>query len=45
MTPSSERRVPITVNRNPSSNSINTSSDTVAFFMIPAKDLDIHVSE
>ena len=35
----------ITVNGNPSSNSINTSSDTVAFFMIRAKDLDTHVSQ
>jgi len=35
----------ITVNENPSSDITNGTSDTVAFFMVPAKDLDKHVSE
>ena len=35
----------ITVSENPSSGSTNGTSDTVAFFMVPAKDLDKHVSE
>jgi plastocyanin len=35
----------ITVSENPSPNSIKGTSDTVAFFMVPAKDLDKHVSE
>jgi hypothetical protein len=35
----------ITVNENPSPDSTNGTSDTVAFFMVPAKDLDNHVSE
>jgi plastocyanin len=35
----------ITVSENPSPNSTNGTSDTVAFFMVPAKDLDKHVSE
>lgn len=34
----------ITVDENPSSNS-NITSDTVAFFMVPAKDSDKHISE
>ena len=34
----------ITVSENPSGNA-NGTSDTVAFFMVPAKDLDEHVSE
>lgn len=34
----------VTVNENPSSVG-NTTSDTVAFFMVPAKDLDKHVTE
>ena len=35
----------ITVSENPSSDSTNGTSDTVAFFMVPAKDLDKHISE
>jgi len=35
----------ITVSENPSPNGTNGTSDTVAFFMVPAKDLDKHVSE
>ena len=35
----------ITVSENPSPVSTNGTSDTVAFFMVPAKDLDNHVSE
>jgi plastocyanin len=35
----------ITVSENPSPNSTNGTSDTVAFFMVPAKDLDKHISE
>ena len=35
----------ITVNVNASSDHTNGTSDTVAFFMVPAKDLDKHVSE
>lgn len=35
----------ITASGNPSSDSTNGTSDTVAFFMVPAKDLDKHISE
>jgi plastocyanin len=35
----------ITVSENPPSGNANGTSDTVAFFMVPAKDLDKHVSE
>ncbi len=35
----------ITASENPSSDSTNGTSDTVAFFMVPAKDLDKHISE
>lgn len=35
----------ITVSENPSPVGTNGTSDTVAFFMVPAKDLDNHVSE
>ena len=35
----------IIVSENPSSSNTDGSSDTMAFFMVPAKDLDKHVSE
>ena len=35
----------ITVSENPSSDRTNGPTDTVAFFMVPAKDLDKHDSE
>ena len=35
----------ITVSENPPSGNASGTSDTVAFFMVPAKDLDKHVSE
>jgi len=35
----------ITVSENPPSGNANETSDTIAFFMVPAKDLDKHISE
>ena len=35
----------ITVSENPPSSNTDGTSGTVAFFMVPAKDLDKHVSE